>query len=819
MTFPTLDAALPAILETLAATRPVLVQAPPGTGKTTGLPPRLLCAPWSEGQGLLLVAPRRLAARAAARFLAQGLGEPVGGTIGLRTRLETRVGPATRLTVVTTGVYLRLLQADPTLDGVAGVLLDECHERSLEADLALALTLDARALARPDLRLALLSATPQAADLGRLLPDLATVVVETPAHPVAVQYLPPPSGVPLLVHAARVIGHAVERHGGTVLVFLPGRGEIRRLQEELASLPAPVLALHGSTPAAAQDQALRPAPAGTARVVLATSIAETSLTIPDVTVVVDLGLARVPRFDPGRGLTTLATVPASLATAAQRAGRAGRTAPGVCLRLWAPQEDASRAAAPRPEILEADLAGLALEVAVWGTPAAELSWRTPPPEAALRQAQELLERLGALDGAGRPTAHGQQLARLPLPPRLGHMVLACPAKLRATACALAALLEEGEDLVRAEGDLRHALSAALGSSRPHPWRTVFHRLRHTLRLPATAAIHPEAAGELALLAYPERLAGQASDGSWRLSSGAKALWAAAHPPAGPWVVAPLVTGLSSRQMRIHAAAPVDRQAIDAVWGDRLTRQREVRLEGEQGRVVGEERLLADRLVLERRTLPPSAAERTGLLAAEIRRRGLDALGWSEASRQLLARVRLAAQLEPGAWPQWDETILLASLEAWFAPALAGCTSLAEALELDPAPSLTAWLATTHGPGARRRLDELLPPAVRTPAGTRRAIDYTAPGGPRLAVRLQEMFGTAHGPSVGGGRIPLTLELLSPAGRPLQVTQDLAAFWQGAYAQVRKEMRGRYPKHHWPEDPAATPATASSLKRTVSLRNS
>ncbi len=820
MSVPQLDAALPTILEALDAGSPVLVQAPPGTGKTTGIPPQLLHAPWAQGQGLLLVEPRRLAARATARFLAHARGEPVGATVGLRTRLETQVSPATRLTVVTTGVYLRLLQADPTLEGVAGIILDECHERSLEADLALTLTLDAQRLVRPDLRLLLLSATADAALFARLLPEQTTIHVEPPTFPVDVHYLPPPAGRPLWEHAARVVHHAALRYGGTILVFLPGRGEIRRLQEELAALapPIPVLPLHRSTPPHLQDLALRPLPTGESRIILATSIAETSLTIPQVTAVVDLGLARIPRFDSGRGLTTLATVPAALATITQRTGRAGRTAPGVCLRLWDPKEDTNRPPTPPPEILEAELSGLALEVAVWGTPATELRWLTPPPEAALRQAHELLQRLHALDADGRPTAHGRELVRLPLPPRLGHMVLATPPALRATACALAALLEEGEALLRAAGNIVHALETAISSPRPHPWRTVFHRLRHILHLPVTAPLHPEAAGQLVLMAYPERLAGRAADGSWRLSSGTKAVWDIPHPMEAPWVVAPILFGRLSHELRIQAAAPVERQAIESVWGPWLCRQRNLRLEGEAGRVVAEECLLAHRLVLQRHVLAPTAAERKVILATEIRRRNMALLSWNDTARQLLARVRLAAQLEPEAWPDWSEEALFFHLEVWLGPSLSNCSSLAEVLHLDLAAALWRWLAETHSQNARHRLDALLPPTVPTPAGTQRSVDYTAPGGPQLAVKLQEMFGALQTPAVGGGRIPLTLVLLSPAGRPLQITQDLATFWRGAYREVRKIMRGRYPKHAWPEDPTRAPAMACSVKRNPSLRN-
>jgi ATP-dependent helicase HrpB len=800
---------LPEILARIEEVNAFLVEAPPGTGKTTLIGPHLLEAPWLRGD-ILLVEPRRMAARAIARYLAQQRGENVGRTIGLRTRMETHVSPSTRLTVVTHGVYLRLIQADPALETTAVVIFDECHERSLNADLCLALTLDARATLRPDLRLLFLSATANAAALHRILPNLFCLSIEAPSLPVQTHYLPPPPGTPWFHHAARVIQSALP-NTGTLLVFLPGRGEISCLAEELQDLLPPsvqVLPLHSTTPARLQDSALRPAPTGSKRVILATSIAETSLTIPDVHTVVDLGLSRVPRFHPGRGLTALTTVRAALATIVQRTGRAGRTAPGRCLRLWDPKDDINRPAAPKPEILEADLTRLALEVAVWGTDATRLTWLAPPPRAALAQAHELLLRLGALDHAGQPTPHGRELVQLPLHPRLGHMITTAPQGLRPTACALAALLEEGESVLRQAGDLRAAVELV---RQPGPWKTLFLRLCRSHGLGPHPELVPAAAGDLALLAYPERLAGRTPDGTFRLASGAKAVRSSPHLPDAPWIVAPLVSG-DAPNLRIYAAAPVDRETIVAVWGPELQIDTSLRLEGESGRVVVEERLRADAVILESQQRLPRPEECRQVIGGEIQRQGLGILSWPSHAKQLRARIHLAARLDPTAWPQWDDASLTASLDTWLGPALAQCTSLAEATAIDPAPLLEQWLVSTHGPQAMARLDATLPPHIRTPAGRLRQVDYIAPGGPRLAVRLQEMLGTTQVPCIAQGRVPLTVELLSPAGRPLALTQDLASFWSQVYPQVRKEMRGRYPKHPWPEDPTQPLPRPSAPKK-------
>lgn len=811
----TFAAAIAATLDGLRAPgASLLVQSPPGTGKTTRIPPQLLNAPWAQGRGILLLEPRRMAARAAARFLAHGLGEQVGGTIGLRTRLETRVGPSTRLTVATYGVYLRLLQEDPGLEAFAAVIFDECHERALAADLALTLTQDARATLRPDLRLVLLSATVEPADFATVLANLTVVTATAPSHPVEVEYLPPRPGEDILAHAARVTRHACLRHGGTVLVFLPGMREIQRLAQALADLPAEVLPLHSTTPAAQQDQILRPQAEGKRRVVLATSIAETSLTIPGVTVVVDCGLARVPCYDPGRDLTTLATVPASTATIQQRTGRAGRIGPGVCYRLWDPKEDCHRPAAARPEILEADLTRLALEVVAWGSPAHDLAWLTPPPAAPLQRARTVLTDLGALDAHGRATDHGRTLLRLPLAPRLGHMVASCPEHLRATACALAALLEEGGALVRREPNLRHALAAI---HEPGPWRTVFHRLRRSLGIAADAPLFPEQAGLLTLLAYPDRLAARMPDGSWRLTTGTKAVCPTPSYGEATYLVAPCLSGSSARTLTIHAAAPVDIPDIQHVWGPRLRLERSVRLEGDDGRVVAQTRLLADALPVSTHPDTPTPEERKTVLAEAIRRSGLSFFQWTESARQLVARVRLAHSLDPEHWPAWDDASLMESLEHWLGPNLMLCSRLAQAATMDLTRPLEDWLVTTHGYDAIQRLDRLLPQSISTPAGAKRPIDYTDPAGPRVSVKLQEMFGGTQSPRLAHGRVPITLVLLSPANRPLHITQDLAAFWAGAYREVRKEMRGRYPKHFWPEDPVQAAPCTRTLKQPLSIR--
>ena len=872
-----------------------MLQAPPGAGKTTRVPLALLGAPWMAGRTVLVLEPRRLAARAAARRMAHLLGEPVGETVGYRVRLDSRVGPRTRVEVVTEGVLPRLLHDDPALERVGAVLFDEFHERSLQGDLGLALTLDAQAVLRPDLRVLAMSATLDGARVAALLggdgPPAPVVTSEGRAFPVAVHWAPrrPTGGrdaVELAV--ASTMRAALARHAGDVLVFLPGAAEIRRTADLLAAGPLPpdarVLPLHGQLPPEAQDDAVAPSPAGTRKVVLATSIAETSLTIEGVRVVVDAGLARVPRFSPASGMTHLATVPVSRAAAEQRRGRAGRVAPGDCYRLWAEAEHHGLAAQAPPEVLEADLAPLALELAAAGVsdPAA-LRWLDPPPAAAFARARALLAQLGALSAGdrslgdaatvGRVTPHGRAMAALPLHPRLAHMVLRAgalgPGAVR-VACALAALLGERDILrsafdgpagpgARPDADVRLRLALVLGTGEPpqavhgtpvdrggvHRARTearaLADRLRPLLRVqpnpagggapggPGDAA-DDALAGPLLALAYPDRVAQRraagerdAAPGRFLLRNGRGAALDATQPLArAPYLaVAELAGGPSEREPRIALAAPLTLPDLEAHAGEQVERAEEVAWDAGAGAVRARQVDRLGALVLRERPLaaPDPAAVQGALLDGvrqAVRARGLAAaLPWTDAARHLRERVAFARALPAAAgggevWPDWSDDALVATLDAWLGPALAGARRWADVEALDLAAVLAAALPWDR----RAALDALAPTHVTVPTGSRIRVDYADPAAPALAVRLQELFGLAETPRLGHNTVALTLQLLSPAYRPVQVTRDLAGFWRSSYFDVRRDLRGRYPKHAWPEDPlTATPTRRAKPRGT------
>jgi ATP-dependent helicase HrpB len=826
-----IDPLLPALRQTLDAGRNAVLQAPPGAGKTTRVPLALLDADWLGDKKIVMLEPRRLAARSAARYMAQSLGEDIGGTVGYRIRLDTRVGAHTRIEVVTEGVLTRRLQEDPALEDVGLVVFDEFHERSLHADLGLALSLDVQSVLRQDLRLLVMSATLDGAAVARLLGESPLLTATSRSYPVEFRYRP------LRAHPAReprrfcdeVTRTVVEvLHGecGSLLVFLPGAGEIRQVESALwAAAPGDevILApLHGQLGGAAQDLAIQPAPAGKRKVVLATAIAETSLTIEGIRVVIDAGLMRAPRFDPNTGLTRLVTLPVSQAAAAQRAGRAGRLQEGVCYRLW--PEHRHLLAQATPEILDADLASLVLELAQWGVrEAGALRWLDPPPAAHVAQATDLLRRLGALDAQGRMTTHGRAMLRFGADPRLAHMMLrgrelGCGA----LACELAALLEQRDPLRGAkarEADIVLRLEwlrgiRDAGGAVPEARRqirTQAAQWRRELRCEAAPADHADLAltGVVLAYAYPDRIGRRRAGAERRylLSNGRGAMFADAEPVAAEdWIVAAHLDG--AREARIFLAAGLSGERLLRHHGALIEERTFVAWdEHEQAVQTRREQRLGE-LVVSGESWPEAdaGAVRAALLAG-LRRAGAGALPWTDDARALQARIGFLHRLLPREWPDVGDEALLASLEEWLAPYLHGVTRLSRLKGLDLRAALLARLSWAQ----QRRLDELAPGCLTVPSGSRVRIDYRQET-PVLAVRLQEMFGLTETPRIAGGEVPVLLNLLSPARRPVQITRDLAAFWQGAYHDVKKELKGRYPRHHWPDDPLRAKPISGAKRR-------
>ncbi len=804
--------ALKALDEALARGNAVLV-APPGAGKTTLVPLALLAAPWRAGRKILLLEPRRLAARAAARRLADLLGEPLGRRVGLATRLERVVSDATEIEVVTEGLLVRRLQNDPSLEGVGAVLFDEVHERSLETDLALALAREVQATLRPDLRLVAMSATLDAAAFARLL-DAPVVESAGRTFPVeivwAVRDLADARELPEAAVAA--IRRALASVAGDVLVFLPGMAEIRRVEAMLAEdrgLGAVVRPLHGDLSPQAQDLALRPDAAGRRKVILATSIAETSLTVEGVRAVVDGGFRRAPRFDPGTSLTRLATVRISRASAEQRAGRAGRLGPGVCFRLWTDALHRGLAARDRPEILEADLAPLALDLAAWGAEPWALSFLDPPPEGAWAAARDLLRRLGAVDARGAITLKGRRMARLGTHPRLAAMLVEADGEEAGLACDLAALIEERDTLRVEPGEVPPAdIRLRLGRlSGPAARAAALHRRRLGLR-EGGGPVRAERAGALLARAFPDWVAmARGERGAFLLASGRGARLPPTDALADEAFLAVASLDLSGREARIRLAAPLTREEIEHLFGADIVTEEGVFWDEAAGAVRARRRRLLGALVLEESPIarPEPALVARGLCAG-VRARGLSALPWTDAARNLQARANLMHRLDP-AWPDLSDQALLASLDDWLAPFLAGLTRLEELSSLD----LVSVLRSVLGSDRVSELDRALPTHLALPSGGRGVIDYTR-SPPTLSARAQALFGLSTLPRLVGGRIPLQVELLSPAGRPIAVTGDLAAFWRGGWAEVRKAMRGRYPKHAWPEDPSVPLSPAARPTR-------
>ena len=823
-----IDDILPAVAAALADHAAAVVLAAPGAGKTTRIPLALLDAAWLGGKTILMLEPRRLAARMAATHMAATLGEKPGGTVGYRVRLESKISARTRIEVVTEGILTRRLQTDTELKGVGLLIFDEFHERSLDADLGLALALDVQRALRPDLKILVMSATLDDQAVAALLGNAPVIASEHRPFPVETRYLAKPAGDNLPREMAALIRRALDEETGGILAFLPGEGEIRRTAALLADgdLTADVVIapLFGALSAEEQQRAVDPPQPGIRKIVLATTIAETSLTIEGVRVVADCGYKRVPRFDVRRGMTQLITVRVSRAAAEQRRGRAGRLAPGVCYRLWTAPEDRGLAAFDEPEMLQADLAPLVLDLAAWGViDPAGLAWLTPPPAGAFAQALDLLKRLEAVDGAGRITAEGKAMAALPLHPRLGHLVdRGRELGLSALACDIAALLAERDVLVGArDPDLRPRLEVVIGRRGGVPInhaalarvtaaaRQIRGLIRGLIREGDADARSTQSAGVLVALAYPDRIAQRRGGGRFRLSGGGGALVDAADPLAAEDFLAVGDLDGAGRDARIYLAAPVTRAEIEDAFAADIVETDDIAWDAREQIVQVRRQRRLGALVLEER--PFAKAEPAAVQAAMIagiREMGLAALPWTEAARGLQSRtavLRAAFPEEP--WPDLSDAVLAGTIEDWLGPALDGMTRRSHLATLDIYGALSGGWSWE----LQQKLDRLAPTHLAVPSGSSIALDYAADGGPALHVKLQEVFGLRDTPSIAGGRVPVTLHLLSPARRPLAVTRDLTSFWNNVYPAVRGEMRGRYPRHIWPENPLAATPTRRSLK--------
>lgn len=812
-----IDAVLPKLTAQLRDHTNAVLVAPPGAGKTTRVPLVLMNEPWAAEGKILVLSPRRLAARAAATRMAETLGEQVGGTVGYRVRLESRVSAKTRIEVVTEGVFTRLVQDNPELPGIAAVLFDEFHERSLDADLGLALALEAQGVLRPDLRLVPMSATLDGARVAALLGDAPVVESEGRSFPVDVRYLGRDAAVPVDVQVAKAIRAALREETGSILVFLPGAGEINRVATMLRDEGVPgdtdVHTLYGAMEAGAQRAAIAPATPGRRKVVLATSIAETSLTIEGVRVVIDSGLARKPKYEPGTGLTRLVTERASQAAVVQRAGRAGRLAPGVCWRLW--DEGQTRALPPfdRPEILEADLSGLALDLALWGIgDPNQLAWLDPPPGAAYAEAKDLLRELDAVDADGKVTPHGARLAKLPLAPRLAHMVvMATEQGMGLLAAEIAVLLGE-QGLGGNDVDVRYRLSRwrRERGGRAEQARQMARRWARMAGAEMAEA-DPENAGRVLALAYPDRvaMARPGQRGSFVLANGRGAILDETDALAGASGLAvAVVTGTADRA-RILLAAPLDPSDIPGLFPGHVTESTDVRFDAGSGSLRARQIRRFGKLVLGEKPLPRPASE----VVAEcwrtvFQRDGLGRLPWTAAQARLRERVAFMRAHDGEHWPDLSDAALLEKWEDGLGPMLAGKMRLTDVSPDDLDGVIAAFMPWD----AKRRLEDMMPDRMSTPAGTSHVIDYAAPGGPAVEVRVQELFGLTKHPTIAGGKVPLTLVLLSPAHRPIQTTKDLPGFWSGSWAAVKADMKGRYPKHPWPDDPAAAPPTTRAKPR-------
>lgn len=833
-----IDAVIPGLKKTLRQHHIVLLTAQPGAGKTTQIPLALLQEPWLIPKTMIMLEPRRLAARAAARRMSNLLGEPIGTTVGYRTRLDTKIGPNTKLEVVTEGILTRMLQHDPSLQNYGLVIFDEFHERSLQADLGLALCLETQKVFRDDLRLLIMSATLDTTAISQHLAQPPVITCEGNMFPVETRYVGKPERNDFAQQVAQTILRLLKTEQGNLLVFLPGAGEIRHVERLLANLPLGpntlIAPLYGDLSAQAQDQAILPPPAGWRKVVLSTNIAETSLTIEGIRLVVDTGLMRVPRFDPRSGMSRLITIQVSQQSAEQRRGRAGRLEPGLCVRFWSEAEQRTFTPRTTPEILDADLTSLALELAQWGIRnPQELLWLDPPPSGAMAQARQLLHSLGAFDVKGHITDHGQRMADLPMHPRLAHMVLKGQALgLGTLACDLAAALNERDlfkgSIAREHADLRIRFDVLYeGSHRQRnkesPDKGTIQRIRQAsqawqraLGITTPPHLHKQQIdrmGVLLALAYPDRIAQRQRDeaGRYRLANGQSARFH--HPdPLGheEWLVIAGLHGAPSTA-RISMAAPMTYEDLVTHCADLIQSTESVVWDESAQAVMARRQRRLGALILEESRLPDPDPELvlTALLEG-LRSRGLSSLPWTPTLRNWQARVQFLRRVTgpESAWPDVSDATLLHSLDQWLGPYLTNLSSLNQLKRIDLAWPLQALLS----PEQRRTLDTLAPTHLTVPTGSHIPLNYQSGEIPVLAVRLQELFGMTDTPLLANGKVPVLIHLLSPARRPVQVTQDLKSFWKTGYVEAKKELKGRYPKHSWPDDPLQAPPTRGIKKR-------
>ncbi len=815
------DDILPELKRVLGGQSCAVLQAPPGAGKTTHVPLALLDERWLGGKRVIMLEPRRIAARAAAQRMSRLRGEDVGSLVGYRVRGDSRVSRHTRIEVVTEGVLIRQLHADPALDGIGLVILDEFHERSLNSDVALALTLYSQELVRPDLRILVMSATLDGSRVAAVLGNAPMVQSEGHLFPVETRYDPPRPGTSPLTRVPEVVTRAVHEHRGDVLVFLPGTREIHDAARALAerTLPAGtyIVPLHGALTLEEQDRAIAASADRTRKIVLATSIAETSLTIEGVRVVVDGGLARVPRFSPATGMSRLQTVRVTRAGADQRRGRAGREAPGVCYRLWHAHETAELVPFQTPEILDADLAALALDLAIAGIgDPTELRWLDVPPATALAQARELLLELGAIDPASRATPHGRRMATLGAHPRLAHMMCAATDRgVGALGADLAALLDD-RDIMRSGDtpppcDIRLRLEGLrsprsfpeIDARAVHRVRDVANRWRRDLGV-VDGQDHSEWTGVLVALAYPDRIGLRRAGSTSRFAlrgGGAALVREGDHLGAEPMLAIAATDG-KRPEATVFLAAPIAEEVIRREFASDIRTHDVIVWDAERGEIRATRETRLGALVLESSHLSdPNPALVRAAMRSEIARRGLSILPWTDAAISFRQRLAFAHLLDP-AWPSVADRVLIDGLDHWLGPRLEEVRRGADVNKIDLAEALASLLDWRQ----RATLDELAPSHLTVPTGSRIPVDYSDPTSPVLAVRLQEMFGASDTPRLFRGRVPVTLHLLSPAHRPVQVTQDLRGFWMSSYFDVRKDLRGRYPKHYWPDDPLAAEPT-------------
>ncbi|WP_284639234.1 ATP-dependent helicase HrpB [Paenibacillus silviterrae] len=810
-----IDEVLPQVKEALLNHTSAVLIAEPGAGKTTQVPLSLLEEPWLRGKRIIMLEPRRLAARAAARYMAAKRKEQVGETVGYRVRLDTKISKQTRIEVVTEGVLTRMLQNDPALEGVGLVIFDEFHERSLHADLGLAFVLQAQALLREDLRILVMSATMQAEPVASLLGDAPILSSKGRMYPVETHYLSARTEERLEVHVADAVQRALANEEGDIMVFLPGSGEIRRTENQLRERRlgehVRIAPLYGILPQEQQERAIAPSIPGERKIVLATSIAETSLTVEGIKVVIDSGLMRVSRFSPRTGMSRLDTVPVSKASADQRRGRAGRLGPGVCYRLWTKQEQDHLAERSTPEILDADLTPLLLELAAWGiTEPSELDWLDVPPAPAVNQARELLTLLGAIRDDGTITDIGKRMVGLAAHPRLAHMMLMGQERgLANLACDLAAILSDRDMFgsgLSGNADLRLRVEALRGSG-PH-LRSADASARERMLAEARAwkrelgsssqdEDHIDHCGLLLAYAYPDRIAQRRETGKFLLSNGRGAAFAQLQPLSQVSYLVAAQLDDQGADSRILLAAPVQLKELQENVSDWIQREELVSWDSSTGSVRAVQREKLGSLILREGSLPQADPDRVASALVEgIALEGLELLPWNRASRQLQQRIRFLHRFDSGSWPDVRDEALLGSLEEWLKPHILGLKNRAQLERLKLTEILESMLTWEQ----RRQLDSEAPTHVTVPSGSRIAVDYSQVEQPVVSVKLQEVFGWKDTPRLARGRVPVLLHLLSPAQRPVQVTKDLASFWSSTYFDVKKDLKGRYPKHYWPDDP-------------------